>query len=118
MLRQRFHLVAHRAQDIVLAEDAARIARTITTPDDHDVTAAIHGHGRRSLVARSRRIDLELAPLGDACRIVLPGVDGPAATVLPITRPGDREAAVAVHAHRRIYLVVECGGVDAELAPL
>ena len=68
------------------------------------------------MIAGGRGIDEEFSPLTHAGGIVTLSVDGHAAAVLVISRPGDDEVAGRVHRHRWIFLVAGGRGVHQELA--
>src|SRR5207249_3920202 len=71
-----------------------------------------------ALIIGGGRVDLELTPLGDSCRVVTLPVYSPTATVLLVARPGNDEVAISVHCHVGVILVVTSAAVDAKLATL
>src|SRR5262249_41624870 len=90
----------------------------VTLPADGKIASRVHRHVRTLLSCGGVAVDLELAPLGDAGRIVSLRVDTIRAAVLIQTGPDDDEVAGGIERNRSPMLPAGGERVDAELAPL
>src|SRR6185503_9241616 len=108
--------VGRSAGGVTLRVHAVLRAVLPALPGDDEVAVVVHRHARGALHVAGKRVDLELAALRDARRVVAPRVDAVDRSVLPAAGPGDDEVAHAVGGDGGVVLLERGKGVDAELA--
>src|SRR5262249_16018968 len=109
----------HARRIVALGIDAvAATVLTVARPCDDEITGRPHRQRVKLLMAGRGRIDAELAALRPARRVVALGVNAARPAVLIRAGPGDDKVARRVHGDGGPHLVVGCGRVDEELAPL